>query len=44
MILSTKLSIEDYNAFVMLIKLEYQDGLIKDESTSELLRLQQGVY
>ena len=25
--LSTKLSIEDYNAFLMLIKLEYQAGL-----------------
>jgi hypothetical protein len=37
-VLSTKLSIEDYNAFVILTKLEYQDGLIKEESTSELLR------
>jgi hypothetical protein len=36
--LSTKLSIEDYNAFLMLAKLEYQAGLIKEESTSELLR------
>jgi hypothetical protein len=37
-VLSTKLSIEDYNAFQMLTKLEYQAGLIKEESTSELLR------
>jgi protease II len=37
-VLSTKLSIEDYNAFLILIKLEYECGLIKEESTSELLR------
>jgi hypothetical protein len=37
-VLSTKLSIEDYNAFLTLTKLEYQVGLIKEESTSELLR------
>jgi hypothetical protein len=37
-VLSTKLSIEDYNAFLILTKLEYQAGLIKEESTSELLR------
>jgi hypothetical protein len=37
-VLSTKLSIDDYNAFQMLTKLEYQAGLIKEESTSELLR------
>ena len=37
-VLSTKLSIEDYNAFQMLTKLEYESGLIKEESTSELLR------
>jgi hypothetical protein len=37
-VLSTKLSIEDYNAFVILTKLEYDSGLIKEESTSELLR------
>jgi hypothetical protein len=36
--LSTKLSIEDYNAFVILTKIEYEAGLIKEESTSELLR------
>jgi hypothetical protein len=36
--LSTKLSIEDYDAFVILTKLEYEAGLIKEESTSELLR------
>jgi hypothetical protein len=38
MILSTKLSIDDYNAFLKLTKLEYQAGLIKEQSTSELLR------
>ena len=37
-VLSTKLSIEDYNAFLMLTKFEYKAGLIKEESTSELLR------
>jgi hypothetical protein len=37
-LLSTKLSIEDYNAFLILTKLEYEAGLIKEESTSELLR------
>ena len=37
-VLSTKLSIDDYNAFVILTKLEYEAGLIKEESTSELLR------
>ena len=37
-VLSTKLSIEDYNAFQMLTKLEYKSGLIKEESPSELLR------
>jgi hypothetical protein len=36
--LLTKLSIEDYNAFQMLTKLEYKSGLIKEESPSELLR------
>jgi hypothetical protein len=35
--MSTKLSIEDYNAFLTLTKLEYEAGLIKEESTSELL-------
>lgn len=34
----TKLSIEDYNLFLILTKLEYQAGLTKEESTSELLR------
>jgi hypothetical protein len=38
MTLSTKLSTDDYNAFLILTKLEYQAGLIKEESTSELLR------
>jgi hypothetical protein len=37
-VLSTKLSIEDYNAFLILTKLEHQVRLIKEESTSELLR------
>jgi hypothetical protein len=37
-VLSTKLSIEDYHAFVTLTKLEYDAGLIKEESSSELLR------
>ena len=37
-VLSTKLSIEDYNSFVILTKLEYEAGLIKEECTSELLR------
>jgi hypothetical protein len=36
--MSTKLSIEDNNAFLTLAKLEYEAGLIKEESTSELLR------
>jgi hypothetical protein len=35
--MSTKLSIEDYDAFLTLIKLEYEAGLIKEESSSELL-------
>jgi uncharacterized protein HemY len=37
-VISTKLSIEDYNAFLTITKLEYQAGLIKQQSTSELLR------
>ena len=37
-ILSTKLSIEDYDAFLTLTKLEYEAGLIKEQSPSELLR------
>ena len=37
-VLSTKLSIEDYNSFLILAKLEYEAGLIKDQSPSELLR------
>jgi hypothetical protein len=37
-VLSTKLSIEDYDAFLTLTKIEYEAGLIKEESTSELLR------
>ena len=32
-VFSTKLLIEDYNAFLILTKLEYQAGLIKEEST-----------
>jgi hypothetical protein len=38
MVLSTKLSIDEYNAFLTLTKLEYEAGLIKEESTSEVLR------
>jgi hypothetical protein len=34
----SKLSIEDYNAFLILTKLEDKVGLLKEESTSELLR------
>jgi hypothetical protein len=37
-VLSTKLSIEDYNSFVILTKIKYEAGLIKEQSTSELLR------
>ena len=37
-VLSTKLSIEDYNSFLRLTKLEYEAQLIKDQSPSELLR------
>jgi hypothetical protein len=37
-VISTKLSIEDYNAFLTITKLEYEAGLIKQQSTSELLR------
>ena len=37
-VLSTKLSIEDYNSFLILTKLEYEAQLIKDQSQSELLR------
>ena len=35
-VLSTKLSIKDYNAFQILTKLEHESELIKEESTSEL--------
>jgi hypothetical protein len=36
---STELSIEDYNTFLTLTKLEYKAGLIKEEeSSSGLLR------
>jgi hypothetical protein len=37
-VISIKLSIEDCNAFLTLNKLEYEAGLIKEQSTSELLR------
>jgi hypothetical protein len=37
-VLSTKLSADDYGAFLVLTKLEHQAELIKEESTSELLR------
>jgi hypothetical protein len=36
--LSTKLSIDDYNAFLILTKIEYEPRLIKGECTWELLR------
>ena len=36
--MSTKLSMEDFNAFLILTKLEYEDRLIKEQSPSELLR------
>ena len=37
-VLSTKLSTDDYNLFLILTKLEHQAGLIEEESRSELLR------
>jgi hypothetical protein len=37
-VLSTTLSIDDYNVFLILTKIEYEAGLIKEESISELLR------
>ena len=37
-VISTKLSVEDYNSFLTLTKIEYGAGLIKEESPSELLR------
>jgi hypothetical protein len=37
-VLSTKLSIDDYNLFLLLTKLDIIAGLIKEESTSELPR------
>lgn len=37
-VLSTKISIGDYNAFLILTRLEYQAELIKEETTSELIR------
>jgi hypothetical protein len=40
-ILPTKLSIDDYNAFLMLTKLEYQSEFIKEESTSEFLKVKE---
>ena len=43
-VLSTKLSIEDYNAFQLLTKLEYEAGLIKEQSPSELLVFTYVVY
>ena len=36
--MSTKLSIDDYNAFLILTKIEYEPRLIKGECTWELLR------
>ena len=37
-VLSANLSMDDYNLFLMLTKIASQAGLIKEESTSELLR------
>ena len=37
-VICIKLSIEDCNAFLTLTKLEYEAGLIKEQSPSELLR------
>jgi DNA-binding TFAR19-related protein (PDSD5 family) len=37
--LSTKLSIDDYNAFLILTKIEYEPRLIKGECIWELLRV-----
>jgi len=37
-VISTKLSIDDYNAFLILPKPEYEARLIKEEGTSKLLR------
>jgi len=39
MVLSIKISIDAYNAFLILTRLEYETGLIKEESASELQRL-----
>ena len=36
-VLSTKISIEDYNAFVILTKLEYEAGLIKEKSRKSVV-------
>ena len=44
MILSTKLSIDDYNAFLILTKLEYQAGLIKEESTFRITKIYNKTY
>ena len=38
-VLSTKLSIEDYNSFLILTKLEYEAQLIKDQSPSEITNI-----
>ncbi len=35
--MSTRLSIEDYNAFVILTRVEYE-AILKEESASELIR------
>ena len=43
-VLSTKLSIEDYNSFLTLTKLEYKSGLIKERSPSELLKVYNKTY
>ena len=37
-VLSTKLSIEDYNVFKILTNQAYRDGAISEDSPSEMLR------
>ena len=38
-VLLTKISIEDYIAFLILTKIYYEAGLIKEESSSEILSI-----
>jgi hypothetical protein len=37
-VISTKLSVQDYNLFQILTNLAYQHGAIKEATRSELLR------